>query len=160
MRIQKTGTEGRHQIASSKVKTDKADRFSKILEEKRKESAPQFNLLAEGQSSGPPAATRQPESISSAPASTDIERLASEIVDRISSNQTDGMRSVEIQFNSQTLEGLRVSVRSQLGSIAINFFTPVARVASLLQKNLGNLRSALESKGIRAPRLVVSGWTG
>lgn len=156
MRIQKTGTEGRHEITSSKVTADKADRFSKILEEKRKESAPQFNLLGEGQNSELPATTRQPESISNAPASADIDRLASEIVDHISSHQADGMRSVEIQFNSQTLEGLRVSVRGQQGSITIQFVTPVAQVAALLQKNLGNLRSALESKGIRVTQLVVS----
>ncbi len=94
------------------------------------------------------------------PAPAIIDQLASEIVDHISSHQADGMRSVEIQFNSQTLEGLRVSVKSEQGSIAVNFQTPVARVAGLLQKNLGALRSALHTKGIRISQLAISRWAG
>ena len=160
MRVQKPGTEGRHEITGPKAKTNQADRFSKLLEEKRKESGPQFNLLPERQSSELPAPTGQSESISSAPASTDISRLASEIVDHISSHEANGIRSVEIQFNSQTLEGLRVSLRNQQGSITINFLTPVARVAVLVQNNLENLRTTLEGKGIRVTRLAVGRWTG
>lgn len=161
MRIQKTSTEGRHEITGAKAKTDKSDRFSKILEVRRKESMPQFDLPGENQSSAMPGAPSQPESISGAPVSTEMERLAAEIVDRISSHEANGARSVEIQFNSQTLEGLRVSIRtSEQGQVAINFLTPVARVAGLVQKNLGSLRSALESKGIRVTQLVVSRWAG
>lgn len=156
MRIHKTSTESHHEITSSKGKTDKGDRFSKILGVKRKESHPEFNLLAEDQSPGMPAATGQPESISGVRVSTDVERLAAEIVDHISSHQANGARSVEIQFNSQTLEGLRVIVRSDRGAVAVSFLTPVARVAGLLQKNLENLRSALESKGVRVAHLAVN----
>ncbi len=160
MRIQKTSPESRQEITNPKGNADKNDRFSKVLEGRRNESMPQFNLSGEGQGSELPPTIRQPESISSAPASTHMERLASEIVDHISSHEADGARSVEIQFNSQTLEGLRVSVQSQQGSIIVCFLTPVARVAGLVQKNLGSLRSALESKGIRVAQLVVSRWTG
>ncbi|MBV8808612.1 MAG: flagellar hook-length control protein FliK [Acidobacteriaceae bacterium] len=160
MRIQKASPEGRQEITNAKGNADKNDRFSKILDERRKESMPQFNLPGEGQGSELPPTIRQPESISSAPASTDIERLASEIVDNISSHEAGGARSVEIQFNSQTLEGLRVSVQTLQGSITVSFLSPVSRVAGLVQRNLGSLRSALESKGIRVAQLAVSRWTG
>jgi flagellar hook-length control protein FliK len=160
MRIQKTHTESPREIAQSKGEAGKSDRFSMILEERRKESMPQFNLLARGESPELSVATVQPGHFSGVPASTEVERLAAEIVDRIFSHQSDGSRSLDIQFNSQTLEGLRVNVRSSQGSIAVSFQTPVARVAGLVQKNLGSLRSALESKGVRVSRLVVSTLTG
>jgi len=160
MRIQKAHTESYQEIVNSKGEAGKKDRFSMILEERRRESMPQFSLLAQGEGPELPVTTGQPGQIPGVPASTDIERLAAEIVDRISSHQTDSSRSVEIQFNSQTLEGLRVNVRSAQGSIAVSFLTPAARVAGLVQKNLGNLRSALESKGIRVSQFVVSTLTG
>ncbi len=161
MRIHKTSMEGRHEITGVKAKTNKSDRFAKILEVRRKDSMPQFDLPGENQSSTMPGPTSRPESISGAPVSTEIEPLATEIVGHISSHEANGARSVEIQFNSQTLEGLRVSVRStEQGQVAINFSTPVPRVAGLLQKNLGSLRSALENKGIRVTKLVVSRWAG
>jgi flagellar hook-length control protein FliK len=157
MRVQKTSVEGRHEISGIKARADKNDRFSKILEGSRGQSGPPFNLAGENQSAAMSGVTRQPESISSAPASTDLERLAAEIVDHISSHQSSGARSVEIQFNSETLQGLRVSLRStDQGQVAINFLTPVPRVAGLVQKNLGSLRLALESKGIRVTQVVVS----
>lgn len=161
MRVHKTGTEGGHEIAGAKARTDKTDRFSKILEVRRKESMPQFDLPGEAQGSSIPVAARQPESIAGAPASTDVERLAAEILDHISAQQANGARSVEIQFNSHILEGLRVSVRStEQGQVAINFLTPVARVAGLVQKNLGSLRSALQGKGIQVTQLAVSRSAG
>jgi flagellar hook-length control protein FliK len=157
MRVQKTSAEGRHEISGPKARTDKNDRFSKMLERSRGESGPQFSLAGENQSSAMRDVTPQPASISSAPASIDVEHLAAEIVDHISSHQSSGARSVEIQFNSQTLQGLRVSLRStEQGQVAINFLTTVPQVAGLVQKNLGSLRVALESKGIRVTQLVVS----
>lgn len=157
MRIHKTGTESHHELTSSKAKTDKSDRFSQFLAVRRKESMPQFDLPGENQSSPTPAAARQPESISGAPVLDEVGRLAAEIVDHITTHQANGVRSVEIQFNSQTLEGLRVSVRSVgQAQVAINFQTPVPRVAVSVQKNLEDLRSALEGKGIRVAQLIVS----
>ena len=160
MRIQKTHPESHREIAQSKGEAGKSDRFSMILEERRRESMSQFNLLAQSESPELPMTTGQSGQISGVPASIDIERLASEIVDRISSHQVDGSRSVDIQFNSQTLEGLRVNVRSSQGSIAVSFLTPAPRVAGLVQKDLYRLRSALESKGIRVSQLAVSTLTG
>lgn len=156
MRIHKTSTEGRHDAASSKGKVDNSDRFSRMLEVRRKESMPRFDLPGENQSSVMAGGTQEPESISIAAAPADIQQLAAEIVDQILSHQANGVRSVEIHFNSQTLEALRVSLRStEHGQVAINFVTPVAQVAGLLQKNLRYLRSALEGKGIRVTQIVV-----
>ena len=160
MRIQKAHPEGRHNIANSKEHADKGDHFAKILDEKRKESMPQFNLLPGHQNFELPPAAHHTESVSTAAAPADIERLASEIVDHISTHQANGIHSVEIQFNSQILQGLRVSVRIQQGSMHLTFLTPVTRVGGLLQRNLGTLRSALESKGIRIGQLTVSRWAG
>jgi flagellar hook-length control protein FliK len=157
VRIQKANTESRQGIASSKGIREKGnDHFAKILEERRKASMPQFNLQPGDQTMEPQPAAKQPESVSRAVQSPDIEQLASEIVDHIASHQTDGARFVEIQFTSHTLDGLRVSVKSEQGSIAVNFQTPVARIAVLLQRRLGTLRSALEAKGIRVSQLAVS----
>lgn len=160
MKIQKTGGESHREITSPKGNAEKRDRFSKILEAKRREPSPHFNLLTENENFGLSEATRQPEIVASITPSLDIERLATEIVDHISSRQMNGPRSVEIQFNSKTLEGLRVSVHSEGGLVAIGFVAPSTRVAGLVQKELGALRSALESKGVRIAQLVLSRQAG
>ncbi|MBV9157205.1 MAG: flagellar hook-length control protein FliK [Acidobacteriaceae bacterium] len=161
MRIQKAHTERQQEIANSKVAGDKGGRFSKILEARRQESMPQYNVLAQGERPGLPEVAGKSAQVSSAPVSTDIERLASEIVDHISSHQARGACSVEIQFNSQVLAGLRVNVRSEQGSISVNFLTAAPSVAAVVQKNLGSLRAALEGKGVRVSNLaVVSRSTG
>jgi flagellar hook-length control protein FliK len=161
MRVQKTGAQARHEVAGAKPGTQKSDRFSRVLQIKREESAPKFNLTGDNQSSVANTVTRQPENISSIPASADLERLATEIVDHISSHHSDGTPSLEIQFNSQTLEGMRVNVRrTEQGQVAIHFLTPVPRVAALVQKNLSSLRSALESKGMRIAQLQVNRRAG
>jgi hypothetical protein len=159
MRIQKAHTECYQEIANSKGEAGKNDRFSKILEERRKESMPQFSLLG-GEGPELPVSTGHSEHISGLPLSTDVERLALEIVDRISSHQADGSRSVEIQFNSQILKGLLVDVRSLQGSVVVSFISPAQRLSDLVQKNLGTLRSALESKRVRVSRILVSTFPG
>jgi len=158
MRIHKPGLDAHDRLAGSKGKPDKADAFSKILAQKRTESIAAMNVLGENPNSELPAP--HSENVATAPASLDIERLASEIVDHISSHQAAGTKSVDIQFNSQTLEGLRVTIQSQQGSIAINFLTPVTRIASVVQKNLATLRTALENKGVPVSEVRVVRWAG
>lgn len=161
MRIQKPGTYARSEITDAKGKSEKSGRFAKALEVKRKESTPQFDLPGENHNFVTQTPTSQPESVSGAPALTEMERLATEIVGKISSHETNGVRSVDIQFNSQVLDGLRVTLRSiGQGQVAVHFATPQARVASLIQKNLGSLRAALEGKGIQVTQFAVSGQAG
>ena len=158
MRIQKPSTDARSEVTSGKGKAEGSGRFAKALAIKRKESTPQFELPGEDHNFVTQTSANQTENISGAPASTEMERLASEIVDKISSRETNGVRSIDIQFNSQVFDGLRVTLRrTEQGLIAVHFATPQGRVASLVQKNLGSLRAALESKGLRVTQLVVSG---
>jgi len=158
MRILKPNTAGSQEIAGKlQSKVQKTDRFSKVLDKKRKESLPESTRFAEGQEQRAASAdASQTDNISSAPAALNIEQLANEIVDHISCNQTANARTVEIQFNSQTLHGLRVGVQSQGGEISVDLLTSVTGVAELLNNNLGNLRSALEIRGIRVAHLRVS----
>jgi flagellar hook-length control protein FliK len=161
MRIQRSSTDTRSEVAGAKGKSEGSGRFARALEVKRKESAAQFDLPGENHDLVTQTAASQTENISAAPAPTEMERLAGEIVDRISSHETNGARSVDIQFNSQVFDGLRVTLRStEQGQVAIYFATPLMRVASVVQKNLGSLRAALERKGIRVTQLVVSGQAG
>ncbi len=72
MRIQKANSEGRPDTASSKGNTEKGnDRFAKILEERRKESMPQFNLPAGDPSFQLQPAAQQPESVSASASTGD-----------------------------------------------------------------------------------------
>ena len=81
---------------------------------------------------------------------TQIQNIAGEIVSQIrSATNKDGSRSVEIEFNSKTLEGLQVRIREQGGTLSIQFATQSEQVATILADHKSELISALASDGFK-----------
>jgi flagellar hook-length control protein FliK len=66
-----------------------------------------------------------------------------------------GPQSVEVQFNSTTLEGLKVRVTSTDGDTTIRFSTSSQSVSQLISRNADQLSQALEAKGIQAGPIQV-----
>jgi flagellar hook-length control protein FliK len=156
MKVSNSGSARTQESAKPARGVEKNGRFSQFLDEKRKATPLQSNSSGEPQPQSPlPFITGKSDTISSTPAASNIEHLATEIVDHISSREANGAQVVEIQFNSKTLDGLRVDVRSQQGLVSVNFSTSAPHVTDLLNDNIGSLRSALETKGVRVARLRV-----
>jgi len=87
-----------------------------------------------------------------------VEHLAAEIVQHIHAATTaDGRRSVEIQFNSKTLDGLQVRVEDSKGSITVSFAARTENVAALLENQAPQLKRALEARGMTVANVSVTG---
>jgi flagellar hook-length control protein FliK len=69
--------------------------------------------------------------------------------------EPNGANRVEIQFNSTTLEGLRVQISQDQDQIAIRFSAASALTSNLLSRNLDQLSAALHSKGLQVSPIQV-----
>lgn len=69
--------------------------------------------------------------------------------------QPNGQRSVELQFNSKTLNGLCVKISQQQDQISIRFSTTSASVSDLISRNLGQLSDVLQHKGLQLAPIQV-----
>jgi flagellar hook-length control protein FliK len=86
-----------------------------------------------------------------------IQNIAGEIVSEIrSARNKDGSRSVEIEFDSKTLQGLQVMIREQQGTLSILFSTQSENVAALLNNHKPDLISALASDGFKTGSISTS----
>ncbi|MBV9508137.1 MAG: flagellar hook-length control protein FliK, partial [Acidobacteriia bacterium] len=102
-----------------------------------------------------PAASVVPQTSTpgAAPAEAGLVRnLVQEIV---ATPAPDGAARVDVQFNSKTLEGLRVQVTRSEDTISVKFSTSSQSVSQLLSRNLGQLSQALESKGLHVAPIQV-----
>jgi flagellar hook-length control protein FliK len=91
-----------------------------------------------------------PVSSAGAPRSTQIQSIVHEIVSQIrSATNKDGSRSVEIEFDSKTLQGLQVKISAEQGTLSIQFSTQSEQVAALLAQHKPELISALASDGFK-----------
>jgi flagellar hook-length control protein FliK len=82
--------------------------------------------------------------------STQIQNIAGEIVSQVrSATNKDGSRSLEIEFDSKTLQGLQVRISEQQGSLNIQFSTQSENVAALLADHKADLVIALASDGFK-----------
>jgi len=104
-------------------------------------------------------AAAEPEHVSSfliSPDTMDVEKLATEIVEEIrSSNNTDGRQSLEIQFNSKILQGLRVCVAGPDKSLSITFSTQSDAVATLLSQHSDELIDRLQEGGVTIGKIGI-----
>ena len=91
--------------------------------------------------SGPQAATH-----AGPPETALIQNLVSEI---LVSATPEGGKSVEVQFNSKTLAGLKVQITGTGDHLSIRFSTSSQSVSQLLSRNIGQLSQALEAKGLQ-----------
>jgi len=149
------------------------DRFSEILRKKRKRDEETMEEVANLQTALGPAAglsscvpaapdvASGSDSPASVSPSRDIEQLAAEMVDAIQLSQSpDGTRSIDLSFNSKTLEGLRVRIQSRNGELAIQFATQSEGVTKMLAEHSEGLSEALQSRGLRVARISVSRTSG
>lgn len=95
-------------------------------------------------------ASEPPVQMRSEPAS--IQALAHEI---LVVAQPNGQRSIEVQFNSKTLDGLHVKISQQQDQISIRFSTTSASVSDLISRNLDQLSDALQHKGLQLAPIQV-----
>jgi flagellar hook-length control protein FliK len=66
-----------------------------------------------------------------------------------------GRQTVDVQFNSTTLDGLRVRISREDDKIAIRFLTASASVSDLLSRNAAQLSEALQAKGLHVVPIQV-----
>jgi len=66
-----------------------------------------------------------------------------------------GRQTVDVQFNSTTLDGLRVRISREEDKIAIRFLTASAAVSDLLSRNADQLSEALQAKGLHVVPIQV-----
>jgi hypothetical protein len=66
-----------------------------------------------------------------------------------------GSSSVDIQFNSRTLEGLHVRIQKTGDSVQVQFSTSSDGIAQLLSANSQSLTAALTQRGYVAPAVSV-----
>jgi hypothetical protein len=66
-----------------------------------------------------------------------------------------GTSSVEIQFDSRTLEGLHVRIQKSDNGLNVQFSTSSESVSRLLTTNVHSLTQALEQRGYAAPTITV-----
>ncbi len=161
MRIQKPAMDSRTEAAKPVAESEKNGRFSKILEEKRGESQldnhfptpnPEWNQLQ--------STSAKPQQVAGGGDAARVDQLASEIVSSVAAHEKDGVHSVEIQFNSNVLDGLRVQVQSERGVVSINFIAATPQVSRFLNSNLATLRGALENRGVQITQLAVNRRNG
>ncbi len=69
--------------------------------------------------------------------------------------QPNGKQSVELQFNSKTLDGLRVKITQDQDQIAIRFSAASASVSELISRNVDQLSDALHRKGLQLAPIQV-----
>ncbi len=75
-----------------------------------------------------------------------IERLAAEIT--IIERGAD-LHEVHIQFDSKTLNGLRVQLTREAGQVSIRFLTRSDETANLIAHHVPQLAQSLQSKGVQ-----------
>ena len=86
-----------------------------------------------------------------------IDSLVTEVGHQIDIFKQNGeTKSVNITFDSKTLEGLQVQIRQQDGGLAIRFVTQSDNVSKLLSRHTGELRDALENKGVKIGNIAIS----
>jgi flagellar hook-length control protein FliK len=88
---------------------------------------------------------------------TQIQNISREIVSEIrSAMNKDGSRTVDIQFDSRTLEGLKVHITEQEGNLSIQFATNSEQVAALLTDHKADLTNALAADGFTVSNISTS----
>jgi flagellar hook-length control protein FliK len=86
-----------------------------------------------------------------------IQNLSGEIVGELRSvAHQDGAHTIDIQFDSKTLDGLHVQLAAQGDVLSLRFDTASHQVAGLLSDRTHELTTALERKGFRVNGLVIN----
>ncbi len=90
-------------------------------------------------------------------AAADIQALAAEVGAHIDLHGQSGTtQTLNMTFDSKTLQGLQVQIRRQDGEVAIHFIAQSDSVASLLKNHVSELRDTLTSKGVKVGLIAVA----
>lgn len=111
-----------------------------------------------GRSMGRPFATADTvKSAEPGAAVADIPALAAEVGAHIDLHGQNGTtQTLNMTFDSKTLQGLQVQIRRQDGEVAIHFIAQSDSVVSLLKNHVSELRDTLTSKGVRVGLIAVA----
>lgn len=145
--------------------------FSKVLEDKAAAGVPTKKGLPFGTKPGPfdPNAMLLPASVMPAPQFTpdtifqpvaatpaaDASAIQGLVQEILVATKPDGQNSVEIQFNSKTLDSLHVQISKDQDQIAIRFSAANESVSNLLSRNISQLSDALREKGLQVAPIQV-----
>ncbi len=146
--------------------TDKDKKFSAVLEKKKQSSsqepaaddatAKSFSgtpglLPPPEMSGGPVAKTEQPQAATAA-------RMLDKLTDEITvATKESGVKEVQIQLNSKTLEGLKINIsKPDAGGIQVQFQTQSNGIATMLQGQTSQLADRLAAKGLTVASISVN----
>ncbi len=159
-------SDGKRPGSTSSLFSEVLGRKSEDTERKRIQQESPFAVPDEASSLVSPAIVPtdqiQPGIVSQSSAPTrseaaDIQALVQEI---LVVSKPDGQQSVEIQFNSKSLDGLNVKISQEQNQIAIRFSTASASVSELLSRNLDQLSDGLQRKGVQLAPIQVELTSG
>jgi flagellar hook-length control protein FliK len=160
-------TTGAANTSSAKRPSSTSNSFSEVLgrklEDPEKRKSPQgeqFSVPDEAAFALPaviPAEPVQagivsPPSVDTGTEAANIQALVQEI---LVVTQPNGQRSVELQFNSKSLDGLQVKISQEQDQIAIRFSASSSSVSDLISRNLDQLSDALHRKGLQVAPIQV-----
>ncbi len=141
MNVQKVEAEAKAAPATKgKDKKDVAKPFAKVLAEKTPE--PQLGLPMI-QDTMP--VLQQTKQISAPALPPAMQNLVQEIV--VATGPENKAR-VDIQLNSKTFDGLKISITHEKGSVAIQMTSATPEVAAVLNRNVDQLQVALVERGV------------
>jgi len=96
------------------------------------------------------------ETSKAAPAPPSVNALASEIVKEVRVVAPPGQPPrIDIEFNSKTLDGLKVQIGKQDGGLAISFTARNDQVGKLLSENVAALSESLAANGYQVSKIEV-----
>jgi hypothetical protein len=86
-----------------------------------------------------------------------IQNLSGEIVGELRSvGHEGGAHTIDIQFDSKTLDGLHVQLSAQADALSLRFDAASPQVGTLLSEKSQELTIALERKGFRVNGLLIN----
>jgi flagellar hook-length control protein FliK len=156
---QSTGTNG---AAAEGAPVKPGSRFSKVLKgERQQEGKHELPVTADAVTAAPPLMPGflqhdvAPVDVGHAVTVTPDVLLASLVQEVAAEAPPGGVSSVEIQFDSRTLEGLHVRLEKTGDKIGVRFSTASEAVTRLLTANVDRLTEALVQRGYVAPSVSV-----
>jgi flagellar hook-length control protein FliK len=72
-------------------------------------------------------------------------------------NRGSGSQEVHIQFDSKTMDGLRVQIQRENGVLSVKLMSQSDESAKLLSSNADQLAAALQAKGVQVATIQVQG---
>jgi hypothetical protein len=92
---------------------------------------------------------------------TNAEALLASLVREISVQTPAGnLGTVDVQFDSRTLQGLNVRIQKSDGNLNVQFSTSSAAVSQLLTNNVHSLTQALQQRGYVSPAVSIQKTEG